>query len=357
MLFFRAPSSNINLLEIIVEASSLPHDYNGYISAFSPENMSGRNPTFTDVTQVLPETSLRGINQTIRNVVSEAHDPDSIFHLHQLHQDILKTVHATNISLAHSSAALNALCAYIQQCSISLEADVRETVLSRDACNAAFELVITRSENHKSKPLRRLLETLISLLKKHLDDATRQSVVDHVVSICMRAIESHDVNAAIKPCIQVLDFFLKSQIVDARFSAWTVGASSKTLVLKLLRWTEYRDCIPIVSRFLTTFVLSLGSLNEAQSYTIDTELVWLEPIIVHIEKHPGDFEELAKHVLEPLFTAATMTATHLMTRHISAQSLTDAQILVYLVASRIIVGRRIYSVAGNGELLIIPGAS
>ena len=282
----------------------------------------------TETSDVLPEGKLREMSQNITSIISHAADDRAIDRLYILLEKLLTTASATQLSLQHGSVAINALCALLDKCSSASNLEVRSIVQSESICFAAFQIVVTKSENHKPKPLRRLLKTVTSLTNEHPDDSVRKSLIEKLVLVCVQAITGSDGPAAVKPCIQVLEIFLRTRIIDATMiitvfssriescvSIPEIGAeaqnmsdnservrSAHTFISHVLDWVQYRDCIPVISRFLTTLTLSLENIDHALFPARDHngDPLWLTPVKQCIKGHPENLVILENNVIVPL---------------------------------------------------------
>ena len=252
--------------------------------------------------------------------------------MQSLHQGLLRTANSTRLSFAHGAAALNALCGFIEQCNVSSVRQLRDLSFSSAAWTKAFNIILERSERHKSKPLRRLLMTLTEILSKHEQDDVKLSLIEHVVTRATRAICGQPDTASIKPAIQALEHFIHAGLISAqdvvKYAIEISGVSQaiseagmgplvegetesnsiqreksvEEFAMSVLGWVQFPDCAPAAGRFLSIFFQSLNAETSNQAVSDETVPLWINPVKQTINLHPELFEELEHHVLPGLLT-------------------------------------------------------
>ena len=247
-----------------------------------------------------------------------------------MHQGLLRTANSTRLSFAHGAAALNALCGFLEQFSVSSVPKLRDLSFSSAAWTKAFNIILERSERHKTKPVRRLLITLTEILNKHEEDDVKSSLIGHVVSRATRAICGQPDTASIKPAIQVLEHFINvglttaqgvvnyaikisggsQAISDTGTGSLVEGKTESTLVkrdeavddfaMSVLGWVQFPDCAPAAGRFLSMFFQSLNAESSSQAVSDETVPLWIYPVNQAINRHLELLEEFEHHVLPGL---------------------------------------------------------
>jgi hypothetical protein len=231
---------------------------------------------------------------------------------------------------------LNALCGFIEQCSSSSLPELRDIAFTPTPWTKAFDIFLTRSERHKSKPVRRLLLALTDSLLKQPQEATRKLLTRHAVSHAVVAICKQQGIANIKSAIQGLEHLTHKGVVTAveivgfvtpRFentraiedfsSTSLADREARTLTnsdaqwirlvqkftLSVLGWVQYPDCAPAAGRFLATFFTSLNADKDDPAKLIfkEQELpLWISPVKEALERHPELFEAFEYHILPGL---------------------------------------------------------
>ena len=285
-------------------------------------------------------------------------------------QDILLTASSTNLSFKHGAAALNALCAFLEKCSISSEDRVRHFSYEAEIWTRSFNIYLTKSDNSKPKPLRRLLLILTHLISKRPTGTEKDLLLGNSICIATRAIRKQDDFADIKPAIKVLEHFLGTGLVGAAEIAQIkrpedlglfrtesmkmnsripdiekvkVDQAVQSFALNVLEWMQYPDCAPAVGRFLYMF---FKSLEESQSEDAIAPLkdgvlpLWISPIKQILEFRQELREVLEIHVLPGLLRLGpanvkalfgTLSLENIQQGNLVSSSISDIQ-LCLLVA-------------------------
>lgn len=239
-------------------------------------------------------------------------------------QDLLQTASSSELSHTQGAAALNALCGFLEQCSTSSDIRVRYLSYKTETWIRTFNIFITKSDNNRSKPLRRLLLTLISLVSKHPVDRERDLLLGTASRIATRAIRKQHDFADIKRAIQVLEHFISRGLTGAADIAQIkrpeelglsknnqnpgnqqeqVNQSVQKFALSVLEWMQYPDCAPAVGRFLPVFFKSLeeSQSDDAVHTSKDgVEPLWIFPVKRTLERHQGLLEVFEIHILPGL---------------------------------------------------------
>lgn len=225
---------------------------------------------------------------------------------------------------------MNALCGFLEQCSISPEVRVRCLSYTTETWTRAFNIYLTKSDSVKSKPLRRLLLTLSSLVSKHHVDTERYLLLGISCCTASQAIRKQYDFADIKPAIQVLEHFLSRGLISAAeitqmktpeelghfrmmsgkhgnqnpdIQQEQVNQSVQEFALKLLDWVQYPDCAPAVGRFLPVFFESLEERHNDNAVHTSREGVlplWVYPVKQTLERHRELLEVFEIHILPGL---------------------------------------------------------
>ena len=309
--------------------------------------------SYTSLGETLGEDELRATSQSITQSIKALDHDDDLQALHYLFRNLIQTSQAKNISFAHAAAALNALCAFLDAASLADRHVIRNVFLSDKVWIAAFQVYATCFDNYKPKPLRRLLETLTNLLSRFDDEDTKSYVIDHVTMVCVKALIGLITYVAIKPSLQVLEHFLKKDIVSAHFivstSAIPAVAPNSSAVqvfyVKILGWLQYRDCAPAVGRFVKVFIRHFHGELDAYGKRIEQKpaILWLEPVKYYISHHPDDIERIEHHILGPVLSFLQLGLESIF----ESQSSNDADIhLQLLIVRTSLVGREIHRLQG-----------
>ncbi|KAL6716949.1 hypothetical protein ACLMJK_004862 [Lecanora helva] len=278
---------------------------------------------------IIPENTLRDMCKSLSRIFpqnGQSLDTSSLSHLRSLQNDLLRTAASTALSVQHSTAALNALCGYLELCHVSPNLEVRALPFTFTVWTQAFDVFLTQSDNNKPKPLKRLLLTLIRLILKHPSKKEKPTLIAYAISRASRAICKKGDLISIKAALQSLEQFLDKGVVDS-FEVLRIAddehstcdqedlAASYTyqdmhidevqkFTLDILKWVQYPDCAPIAGRLLATFFCSLKksgrNSDPVRRAHVPTLPMWIVPVkqSLGIQVHLLDIYE--SHVLPSL---------------------------------------------------------
>lgn len=246
-------------------------------------------------------------------------------HIRSLQDDLLRTASSSELSLVHGAAALNCLCGYLEQCSISSDPAISALPFAYASWAKVLNIYLTRAEKNKPKPVRGLLVTLTGLLSRHPVQDVKLSLMVHAVDIATRLIRQPNEAGSIKAAIQLLEHFLATDIVHAShivqiataqepqqnqpFSANRVVDDSQhantiqDFTISVLGWVQYPDCAPAIGRFLPAFFRSIECYQKpeaAQELSHVTLPLWISPVKQCLERHRSLLETYENHVLPGL---------------------------------------------------------
>lgn len=243
--------------------------------------------------------------------------------------DLLQTTSLTVLSFTHGAAALNALCGFLEQCSTSPEPRIRNFSYGMETWTRAFDIYLTKSENKKPKPLRRLLLTLARLVTKHPVNIDKELLLGNAICTATKAIrKKHD--SDIKPAIQALEHFLNRDLISAAEIAQItkpedlglfrmrsmdkeyqntdsqqqrIKQSVQKFALSVLEWIQYPDCAPAAGRFLHVFFKSHQESPYGDAVHASDEGIpplWIIPVRQFLERYQGHSEVFEIHILPDL---------------------------------------------------------
>jgi len=188
-----------------------------------------------------------------------------------------------------------------------------------------FHIFLTRSENGKAKPLRRLLLTLTNLIVNHPADDARFALIGHALWVATRAIRRQDQAASIKAAIQVLEHFLSKDLVSSldivqftspqdleqhrsisrlgKHVAHDFNHNVREFTFSVLDWVQYPDCAPAIGRFFPALFSSLRQIQEGDTshgFPNGTLPLWMSPVKQSLIKHQNLLEVYENHILPGL---------------------------------------------------------
>ncbi|KAG8531423.1 uncharacterized protein KY384_003052 [Bacidia gigantensis] len=315
-----------------------------------------------DSGSVLSEDVLRSICKSLTVIFATAekqHDNDGGRRdINQLLNNVLRTASSTTPTLFHSTAALNALCGILHKCSVSPSEHMKSLALSKEVWEASLDIFLTRSENHKTKPLRRLLETLtvLALMQSSGGDHAYSRAA---LSLCLRAIFEQEKDVSIKSSFQALDWFLRKRLIEAQcifhalktfydeirsdfdqISGFNESSDdedkyfAQVVVFQTLTWVRYPDCAPAASRFLSQFIGTFGASGESHP-------LWFQPLAQFQKSNPDLFDSLEKYIYPMLLESKEqgvgllqLINPHEISRTSDRDSLSENDLQVCLLAAR-----------------------
>ena len=286
--------------------------------------------------EAVDENLLRSENLDSTNCISLKHCRK----LQTLLHDVLCTARTSNLSLAHGSAALNALCGFLELCSKSSIPQIAALCYKSTTWIKASSILLQNSENHKPKPMRRLLLILTDILLKNPAEDVTDSLIAYATCTATHAICMEYDLTSLKPAIHLLEHFLRKDVVTASYvvlvaaSAATIGQNNaqkglslegirgtvisqvefsesiEMFTLYVLGWVQYPDCAPAVGRLLSTFFRSLADDHTATTISLHQGLpLWVSPVQQALEKNPGLLELFENYILPCLVRLNTTDTT------------------------------------------------
>ena len=225
---------------------------------------------------------------------------------------------------------MNALCGFLEQCSASSDHLVHHLSYRTETWTRAFNIYVTKSENNKPKPLRRLLLTLVRSISNHPVEEQKYLLLRFGIYTATQAIRKQHDFADIKAAMQVLEHFINSGLVDAVEVAESKrpeepGISGKKSIYKddqnsdtrqeevnqslqkfafhVLEWMQYPDCAPAVGRFLPVYFKSVEESQSDKAVPTSEDHVvplWLPIMKRALEQHQGLLEVFEIHILPGL---------------------------------------------------------
>lgn len=270
---------------------------------------------------------LRQLNQSLRTIITDAEITESFDRVDVLLKSLLDPASISSVPV-HTATAVDCLCGLLDICSASRNVHSRDIALRPSTWNAVFLLYASQTKNFKVKSLRKLLETLIVLLRRQDSPAIRMHLVDDVVHSCVQAILGAKSSLNIKPAIEFLDFSMRYQVCEAHTiishvyfqdtlliatkpcqldgepQPESLFENAQHLIVRILSWVQYPDCVPAISRFITSFVQSCDSHCIKKDDLRSThEPIWLHPFKVFLRDNDDLYDVLENQVLTSVLSS------------------------------------------------------
>lgn len=128
-------------------------------------------------------------------------------------KDALKTAQTMGISSAHRTVACNFLCALLEKCLASSFFAIRALYDSECLCSHMLLVYLNRSEGTKSKCMRQLLATLLSIILKSTKLSLKTDFRRWMEARFMGTFMGESHMSDLKPTLQALEYMLNKDII------------------------------------------------------------------------------------------------------------------------------------------------
>lgn len=228
--------------------------------------------------------------------------------------------------------------------------------------------------------------TLARLVSNHPVDTEKVLLLGTAICTATRAIRKQHDFADIKPAIQVLEHFLREDLVDAADIALTkrpeelrvsrtkslkndcpdsdtvqdeVNQSVQKFAISVLEWMQYPDCASAVGRFLPVFFKSLEDSQRSdalQARRDDVVPLWISPVKQALERNQELSEVFEIHILPGLLRLGpagvnafleTLPFENIQRGIIGPSSISDIQLC--LLVAKIAEGSSLWAYSGQRQ--------
>jgi hypothetical protein len=229
---------------------------------------------------------------------------------------VLGTAEVPDLSASHQAAACNLLCAIIERCRDSNDAEIRNEILEDSIWLRLFEIYLRRSENTKGKSMRQMLLTLTSVLMKSQSSRSLQ-LKDQATSTFMKIIYQRRDRLQVKPALQGLAHFLQKGFasiadlvhIESSLRDQEIGPRPTSTVIQdifrsFLSWIVHHDTSLSAGHLVKSFLGALRNLpSEHESledgYSISP--LWIEPVVETLNTWQERVQEFQTHVFPHCF--------------------------------------------------------
>lgn len=254
----------------------------------------------------------------------------------------MKTLSTPSISHPHTTAACNAVTAFVDAAIASGNEETQSLGLLPETWLAIFDVFLNRYEDAKPKPLKQLLGSLTTILSKYYQGTRRTFIQTKVVDAIIPSIVLGDPRSRLKGCLVCLETFIrKSAILPSELISlvrewlakhrerWITSFGKVCEVLSLDTSELRYDCVPgNVSDELAAKIFVLGLLTQTnnremasstgvmlasflQKMKSGTRLessqqvsrIWVAPVRHMVLQNLDTLEAQSTQILEPVFTA------------------------------------------------------
>ncbi|KAF4553253.1 putative death-receptor fusion protein [Elsinoe fawcettii] len=273
----------------------------------------GDPPNRSRDVQILSEQEIRGLAYGGGSLVSDAISNPETSEIAHLLSSLLVTTNAPSITHVHRAAACNLLSAVL----LRLNKDSKTT--SHDllwgetrAWTQAAQIFFNRYGDSKPKPMKQLLNALISSLKDSRNDASSQPtqvwMIAELSSIIGLSRHHPNPKAYIQALIATFEkqLFSPAQLVDV-LAPKAVDLTIEADVLqffyrRLLPLAGLDDLGPSLASLITATLKVIGPLSDPLTLSAP----WVEPLV---QTYSGDrvLQETYKHYVLPAFIGRNLS--------------------------------------------------
>lgn len=247
------------------------------------------------------------------------------------------TASTASLSYQHTAAACNAASAFIEAAANVQIQSTKQLVLATDTWLAIFNVIVTRYEDAKPKPLRQLLGTLTTILAKYHKGQQRAVIQEAISNAIFPSIILGEPRSRLKGSIVCLENFIrKSAVLPSELIAliqdWLARhrerwlsvvekdrqtlsseafdsnivsdkpspkSAARIFALCLLAQTNNREMAGTAGGILATLIkrLKRGDLDA------DVSTVWVAPARHVLLQNMDNVETLSNQILLPMFMA------------------------------------------------------
>ncbi|RDW59572.1 hypothetical protein BP6252_12659 [Coleophoma cylindrospora] len=213
------------------------------------------------------------------------------------------------------------LCYFVEQCRASGSSHIREVAYSQRTCVDLFNFFIEWNEKNQNRSMRQILDLLASLLLKHPEQSTAQSIKTLFIQRLISIVSHQASQPLVKPAFKALECFLTKKTFSAEelFFVYQeervrVGASNdeKPSVIDIQSWDDFvsevfdwmalPDIAPAAGKFLVTLFRELRrDSTESSSNATGHAQLWQRWIRDGLSKDPDALENFKNYLFPPLF--------------------------------------------------------
>ncbi|KAF9891702.1 hypothetical protein FE257_003714 [Aspergillus nanangensis] len=258
---------------------------------------------------------------------------------------LFKTYATASTSQTHTTASCNGISSFLDTATVSKVETTRQLAFSEDTWISVFEVYMTRSKDSKPKPMKQVLESLIGLLAKNPQAASRDSIRSKVADIIIPGIILGEPRARLKASLTALEALLrKSAILPTGMISlvqnWLLQNPTKwvtllepdckalsinlnqylqqapatdlqrvtadILLLRLLNQTQNMEISAAAGDCISIFFQKLKSQAGAEESSRDKARglvsVWAAPVRHMILQDMQSLDSMSNYVLQPLFS-------------------------------------------------------
>ncbi|KAJ5835407.1 Armadillo-like helical [Penicillium robsamsonii] len=253
-------------------------------------------------------------------------------------QSLVHTLSTASISPPHSAEACNAASAFIDAATRSQCDATKQLIFSQEAWLSIFDICLTRYEDAKPKPVKKLLASIIAILAKRHQGATREALQTAIINALTPSIVLGEPQSRLKGSLVFLETFIrKDALLPSEFiplirqwllkntdrwptlfandhatlslgesgPAFDIASGSlsdelaaRIFVLGLLIQTNNRTMAVAAGNLLAMLIQKM----KAESSPEKLSAMWVIPVRRTALQNIETLEDVSNRLLQPLFT-------------------------------------------------------
>ncbi|KAL3463956.1 putative death-receptor fusion protein-domain-containing protein [Aspergillus heterothallicus] len=293
-------------------------------------------------------------------LVKFTHTCDDVEKAKRLFTSLLQTFGSASISHNHTTAACNALSAFLDAAFVSKSEEVRRLARSQETLFMVFDSFLTRFKDVKPRPMKQVLESLAVILAKSRESPENDAARKAFVNAVLPSIILGEPRSRLKASIIALETLLRKNAIHAvelislvddwllqssarwsivlqeecrtssidvprflRRSYSTAGSdlyfketSVEILILGLLNRTKAFELAASAGEVMTIFFRKLqqpaGSAPSPSEGVESLNLVWVKPVKHFLLNNLEILDKLTHSILQRLFEVSTGGFRHFL---------------------------------------------
>ena len=234
-------------------------------------------------------------------------------------EGLLSAAEEVHLSASHKAAAFGTLAGFLDRGSGSQDA-LKDLCIRSATFQRAFRIYLHKSEGCPAKPIRQLLKTLSSILRRQ-DDQLSEENLHESVQTCLSSILRHEDPSGVKAAIHVIEMFLAqcclspeqlldqmdkaadslSPILSGNTSRNGVSPREQQFISHIMQWASLAHIAPSAGLLLVRFCDMVRTTDETLSPSSCSANLWMQAVRDLVAEDKSMLEILEKHILPDLF--------------------------------------------------------
>ncbi|RAK96233.1 THADA/TRM732 family protein [Aspergillus ibericus CBS 121593] len=285
--------------------------------------------------QILPEDTLVRIGKG--PLVKFTNACDDIEKVNRVFKSLLETYSTASLAHSHTTAACNALSAFLDAARTSTCEGTRQLARSDETWLSVFEVFMARYKDVKPKPMKQVLESLVALLVKTRQEFDRSALRKKIVEATIPSIILGEPRARLKASFASLEMLLRKSAVTPlelialtdqwlldHYESWSAlfKEDCKALSINISQYLQKdvsKDRYQTATEVLVLGMLARATKAELAAASGDTMgaffqkvkaapdaqylvSVWVAPVRHILLRNLDNLEYMCTYVLQPSFS-------------------------------------------------------